>query len=311
MKLLPERRVLQPYHMIQQLSCPVCLSGNLQQCLTAKDYTATGEVFPIIHCHDCTARFTGVIPEPDQMGRYYHADSYISHTDTRKGLVHQLYHWVRGVTLKLKRKLVNRLAGTTQGTLLDVGCGTGAFAGTMQQAGWKVIAVEPEAQARKVALELHQIEALPAEALNTLNISADVITLWHVLEHVHDVHEYMNHLHRLLSNNGVLLIAVPNYSSLDATHYEEYWAAWDVPRHLYHFSPASMRQLAAMHQFTVEQTLPMWFDSFYVSMLSEKYRGSRLGFLQGMFTGLRSNIHALRKRERCSSLIYVLRKKKD
>ncbi|HRO18741.1 MAG TPA: class I SAM-dependent methyltransferase, partial [Ferruginibacter sp.] len=200
--------------MIQQLNCPVCLSANLQQCLTAKDYTATGEVFPIIHCHDCTVRFTGVIPEPDQMGRYYHADAYISHTDTRKGLVHQLYHLVRTVTLKSKRKLVNQLAGTRRGTLLDVGCGTGAFAGSMQASGWKVVALEPEAQARAVALELHGIEALPAEVLSTLHLSADAITLWHVLEHVHDVHEYMNHLHRLLSNNGVLLIAVPNYTSL-------------------------------------------------------------------------------------------------
>lgn len=294
--------------MIQQLNCPVCLSANLQQCLTAKDYTATGEVFPIIHCHDCTVRFTGVIPEPDQMGRYYHADAYISHTDTRKGLVHQLYHLVRTVTLKSKRKLVNQLAGTRRGTLLDVGCGTGAFAGSMQASGWKVVALEPEAQARAVALELHGIEALPAEVLSTLHLSADAITLWHVLEHVHDVHEYMNHLHRLLAGKGVLLIAVPNYTSLDAQHYQAHWAAWDVPRHLYHFSPKSMQQLAEMHGFAVEQTVPMWFDSFYVSMLSEKYKGGSLGFLKGVFTGLRSNIHTLRHRSHCSSLIYVLRK---
>lgn len=296
--------------MIQQLSCPVCLSGNLQQCLTVKDYTATGEVFPIIHCHDCTLRFTGVIPEPHLMGRYYHAENYISHTDTRKGLVHQLYHTVRNITLKDKRKWVQRLTGKQQGTLLDVGCGTGAFAGTMQKAGWKVMAIEPEAEARKLALELHQIEALPADALNTLQQAADAITLWHVLEHVHDLHEYMSHLHRLLAKDGVLLVAVPNYTSADAQHYQSFWAAWDVPRHLYHFSPQSMKQLAEMHGFNIKQTLPMWFDSFYVSMLSEKYKGSSLGFVKGMFNGLRSNVQALRHRNRCSSLVYVLRKSK-
>jgi len=295
--------------MIQQLACPLCNSKALKKCMEVRDYTATGEVFPIIHCNDCSLRFTGVIPEIENLGRYYQATAYVSHTETKEGLVNKLYHAVRRVTLKTKRKLVQQHTHLQKGKLLDVGCGTGAFAGFMQSSGWEVVALEPDDKARQLAIENHQLKALPAHALYSLSETFDAITLWHVLEHVHDVHGYMKQLNLLLKPGGVLLIAVPNYTSFDAVKYGEHWAAWDVPRHLYHFSPASIKRLADMHAFEVKEMLPMWFDSFYVSMLSEKYKGSSMGFMQGTFTGLRSNLKAMGHAERCSSVIYVLKKK--
>ncbi|HEY9362172.1 MAG TPA: class I SAM-dependent methyltransferase, partial [Chitinophagaceae bacterium] len=225
--------------------CPVCGSTHLTKVLTVKDYTVSKEDFQLWECATCSLRFTQDVPDEASIIPYYKSEEYISHTNTDKGLINTLYKAVRKLTLTQKRKLINRVTGLKKGVLLDVGSGTGAFAGEMQKHGWVVTGLEPDEGARKIAQKDFGINLEPADSFYQLPpASFDAITLWHVLEHVHDLHRYIAQLKILLKPAGKLLIAVPNYTSLDADIYKEFWAAYDVPRHLYHFSPAAMRKLA-------------------------------------------------------------------
>jgi len=170
-----------------------------------------------------------------------------------------------------------------------------------------VTGLEPDPDARKVAKDLHGIELDDTGHFYQLPAgSYDAITMWHVLEHVHDLHEYVRQIKKLCKPGGKMFIAVPNYTSFDADHYRASWAAYDVPRHLYHFSPASMHELMRRHRCVIEKIQPMWFDSFYVSLLSEKYKTGRSNLFSGFWYGLRSNMKALYNRRKASSLIYVI-----
>lgn len=292
---------------IHYSNCPVCNAAVVSKLMAVKDYTVSGEVFEIWHCSNCTHRFTQDIPAADETGKYYQSADYISHSETKKGIINSLYHYVRRFTLKSKRNLIQAVTGKTKGCLLDVGCGTGSFIFTMQQSGWSVKGLEPDETARKKAGELYHLSPEPIEVFYKLPPqSFDVITMWHVLEHVHQLHDYIQHLKTLLKPGGKLIIAVPNYTSKDAQHYKEYWAAYDAPRHLYHFSPQSMQYLIGQHKMKIESIKPMWFDSFYVSMLSEKYKNSKGNLLKAYFIGCFSNLKAMMKKERCSSLIYII-----
>ena len=294
--------------MIHYERCPVCGASTIHPVLEAKDYTVSGETFSIWHCDACTARFTQDVPTKEAIGPYYQSDAYISHSDTKEGLVNRLYHQVREITLQSKRKLVQRASGKTNGHLLDIGCGTGAFLNTMHLSGWTVKGLEPDPGARKVAATRYNLSVDPTDGLFALPpASYDVITLWHVLEHVHDLRPYIDHFRQLLKPDGTLFIAVPNYTSLDAAHYGPTWAAYDVPRHLYHFSPKSMDHLLQPSGLRVTSLRPMWFDSFYVSMLSERYKHGRDNLIGAVLTGSRSNLKALGNTARCSSVIYVIR----
>lgn len=287
--------------------CPFCNSEKIHPVLVAKDYTVSQENFEVWHCSTCTNRFTQSIPDIQNIGPYYQSATYVSHSDTDKGLINRLYHLVRSYTLGSKRKMITRISGLNQGVLLDIGAGTGAFANTMLQAGWEVTGLEPDPIARENAKQKHGIHLRSAEEVYSLPASSfDVITLWHVLEHVHDLHGYFKQFKQLLKPGGKLVIAVPNYTSKDASQYGQYWAAWDVPRHLYHFSPAGMKHLAGLHGFTVQSMHPMWFDAFYVSMLSEQYKNGKGNLLGAFFTGLMSNLNAIGDKRKCSSLIYII-----
>ncbi|MEO6818736.1 MAG: class I SAM-dependent methyltransferase, partial [Ginsengibacter sp.] len=250
-------------------------------------------------------RFTQNIPEKDQIGKYYQSENYISHSDTAKGFINNLYHKVRAKTLINKRELVKKYTGKAQGNILDIGSGTGAFLHTMKTAGWNVTGLEPDETARQNSEKLYGINPQDPGALFTLNKQFDAITLWHVLEHVHDLHEYMEELKRLLNPGGKIFIAVPNYTSYDAGYYQEYWAAYDVPRHLYHFSPSAMKNLFILHKMKVTHMKPMWYDSVYVSMLSEQYKTGHSSPLKGGIIGSISNIKAATNSEFCSSIIYI------
>lgn len=290
--------------MISYPHCPVCHSKDLEQVLEAKDYTVSSELFKISHCKSCTFRFTNPVPAEQEIGRYYQSEDYVSHSDTSKGLINSLYQRVRRRTLRSKRKLVVRFSGKPSGNLLDIGCGTGAFLGEMKNAGWTVTGLEPDAGARAIALEKHGVNALPSSDLMGLKDGEyDVITLWHVLEHVHELDAYMAKIQALLKKGGKLIIAVPNYDSVDAKVYGAGWAAYDVPRHLYHFTPAAMAKLLSRTGFTLSGMKKMPFDSFYVSMLSEKYRKGSL--IRAGWVGFRSWMVSLGNTARCSSVIYL------
>ena len=291
-------------------ACPICNKEDIASLLHTKDYSLTTEDFQIIQCANCTLEYTDPAPSKEAIAPYYNFPSYISHTDTKEGLVNQIYHKVRNHTLTQKTNWVQSLFTGHKGQLLEVGAGTGAFAHSMLNKGWKVTALEPDAASRQKAQENYNINLLPIEELFQLEPAKyEVITLWHVLEHVHDLNAYMKTFHSLLKPNGRLIIAVPNHTSYDAGFYKNYWAAYDVPRHLYHFSPLSMHYLAKKHKMSIVQKLPMWFDSFYVSLLSEKYKQSgMIGMMRAFFVGCISNLTALSNVDRGSSMIYEIKK---
>jgi SAM-dependent methyltransferase len=292
---------------IHYTHCPACKGDSIHKVLTVKDFTVSQALFEVWHCDGCTLRFTQDIPGEAAIGKYYQSENYISHTNTNKGLVNRLYHIVRNHTLNKKKKLVQAVTKRSTGNLLDVGAGVGAFAAFMRQAGWQVTGLEPDAETRKRALEQNGIDLQDTGDLFKLPAGHyDAITLWHVLEHVHSLHEYLDQLKALLKPGGVLLIAVPNYTSHDAGFYQEYWAAYDVPRHLYHFSPASMQALLQQHGLVLQSVKPMWFDSFYVSLLSEQYKTGKASMIKGFLRGLISNSKAIGDKKKCSSLIYMI-----
>lgn len=297
-------------HSIYYNNCPACGSTAIQNQIKAIDYTVSTESFDIWHCNNCNLRFTQSIPTAANIGPYYQSTNYVSHSDTQKGLIHRCYHLVRSHTLNTKRKLVQKLTGLNTGALLDVGAGTGAFSKTMENAGWLVTGLEPDDTARKNAIQINNIDLKSPETMYDIQgESFDAISLWHVLEHVHNLHGYLDQFHHILKPTGKLIIAVPNYTSYDASYYGAYWAAYDVPRHLYHFSPASIEQLANQKGFTLNCMQPMWFDSFYVAMLSEQYKNGKNNLLAAVWVGLVSNLKALFNNKKASSVIYILSKK--
>ena len=289
--------------------CPCCGSPEIVPKLSVKDYVVSGQEFEIWECNECSARFTQHVPGEQWISGYYQSEGYISHTDTKKGFINSLYHIIRKRTLGEKKKLMEHAIGAHEGTLLDIGAGTGAFCRYMKNAGWKVVGLEPDDATRQRAYEIYGLLLYTTSELFVLRSgSYDAITMWHVLEHVHELHKYVEQVKNLLKAEGKAFIAVPNYNSYDASKYQEFWAAYDVPRHLYHFSPRSMRLLLEKHGMRVIDIKPMWYDSFYVSLLSEQYKAGKSNHLEAFTTGIRSNIKAIMNKEKCSSLIYIIEK---
>lgn len=292
-------------------ACPLCGGTHLKCAMTCTDFYASGEQFELFSCEDCGFTFTQDVPVEAEMGRYYETPDYISHSDTKKGAMNALYHQVRKYMLGRKARLVVKESHRKSGRLLDIGTGTGYFASTMEQRGWKVEAIEKNARARMFAKEHFGLEVKADEALQEFESGCfDVITLWHVMEHLEHLDATWERLRELLSDRGVLIVAVPNCSSYDAGKYGEYWAAYDVPRHLWHFTPVTIQQFASKHGFIMANRHPMPFDAFYVSMLSEKHRGSSFSFVKGIWVGTIAWLSTLTKKERSSSMIYVFRKKR-
>jgi 2-polyprenyl-3-methyl-5-hydroxy-6-metoxy-1,4-benzoquinol methylase len=290
-------------------SCPCCGSAALSKALAATDYLVSQKEFEILECADCTLRFTQHIPDAQAIAQYYQSSDYISHSGTNKGIINSLYHTVRKITLADKRRLILSVTQIDNGRLLDIGAGTGAFVGHMQTNGWQSTGLEPDEAARRNALTANKVNLLAPDTLFEFpENSFDVITMWHVLEHVHDLHNYMEQLKKILKPNGKIFIAVPNYTSYDAKFYKGFWAAYDVPRHLYHFSPEAMFQLLSIHSLQLLASRVMWYDSFYISLLSEKYKKEKKNALRGFLVALFSNLKAFVDKERCSSLIYIIGK---
>lgn len=294
--------------IVHYTHCPVCNSTAIHPLLDVKDHSVSGETFAVWQCDDCTLRFTQDVPDETSIGPYYQSPDYISHSNTRKGLVNQLYQEVRNYTLNQKARLIDHTT-EEKGRVLDLGAGTGAFLHTMKNRGWQTIGLEPDAGARAQAQQLYGLELGQLHDMDRLTENSfDAVTLWHVLEHVHQLNDTLDRIHKLLRPKGKLFIAVPNYQSLDGSAYKTYWAAYDVPRHLYHFTPKSMEVLMKNHGFTIRAKKRMWFDSFYISLLSSKYRNGRTRWVSAFFNGLISDIKALANKNACSSIVYVIGK---
>lgn len=283
----------------------------MEHAMTCTDFYASGEQFQLCSCRECGFMFTQGAPVEAEIGRYYETLDYISHSDTKKGAMNAIYHRVRQYMLNSKARLVMRVSHCLfGGRLLDVGTGTGYFANAMDGRGWMVEAIEKNPQARAFAKEHFGLEVKPEPALAEFaSGSFDVVTLWHVMEHLEHLNETWERLKELLTAKGVLVVAVPNCSSYDAQKYGSRWAAYDVPRHLWHFTPATIGRLAAKHGFVLAESHPMPFDAFYVSMLTEKQMGHSFSFLRGMWVGTAAWLSAQGNKERSSSMIYVFRKR--
>lgn len=287
--------------------CPVCKSESFSPFLACKDYTVSQENFKIVSCNYCNFKFTNPRPEDAKLGDYYKSEDYISHSNTSKGIISKLYKSVRNYTLGKKLKLISGYV--SRGTILDYGCGTGMFLNVCQKAGWKSYGMEPDEGARKIASEMNLKTFSDKESIQRQigEEKFDIITLWHVLEHVTDLEQTLSFFKAKLNKNGALIIAVPNYTSYDAKHYKEFWAAYDVPRHLYHFEIETIQKLLSPFGFKLVKTKPMNFDSFYVSMLSEKYKTGSIKYFSAFIKGLKSNLKAKETKD-YSSVIYIFKK---
>ncbi|MCG2610405.1 class I SAM-dependent methyltransferase [Flavobacterium sp. SM15] len=268
-----------------------------------QDYSVSGEHFDLLLDKELQLLKTHPQPSLEKLPSYYESEDYISHTDAKRSLFEKIYHFIKRKAIRDKVKLITKLQ-PQKGTLLDIGAGTGDFLSEAKNQSWSITGIEPSSKAKAIAVSkgVHFADAL--EALE--NHSFDVITMWHVLEHVPDLEKQIKELKRLLKPMGTIIIAVPNYKSFDAQHYGKFWAAYDVPRHLWHFSKTSIEKLFARENMQLVKILPMVFDSFYVSLLSEKYKTGTMNFVQGFWTGLRSNLKAKQNRE-FSSHIYVIK----
>ena len=276
---------------------------NKKHFLTVKDYSVSQETFDLYHDQDLDMLITHPQPSLDILGKYYESADYISHTDSKRSLFEKAYHFVKNIALKNKLNLINTHQ-PSKGLILDIGAGTGDFLSVAQNDGWKTIGVEPSEKAKTIAK--NKGVSFVEDTAELESHTFDVISMWHVLEHVPNLEEQVTELKRLLKPSGTLIVAVPNFKSFDAKHYGKFWAAYDVPIHFWHFSKSAIQKLFEKENMKLEKVLPMKFDSFYVSLLSEKYKTGNMNYIKAFFIGLQSNWKAKRNFE-YSSHIYILK----
>lgn len=278
------------------------MSNATKPFLSVTDYSVSKEKFELLLDEELQMLKTTPVPSINDLPRYYESEEYISHTDGNKGMFEKVYQFVKRIAIRNKITLLTDVT-TQKGKLLDIGCGTGEFLLAAKNSGWDVVGFEPNSKASHLAKikELVLVDSTSEIEEGSL----DVITMWHVLEHVPNLEQQILELARLLKPGGSLILAVPNYKSYDATYYGSYWAAYDVPRHLWHFSQDSIERVFSPFGFRLKEKFPMLFDSFYVSLLSEKYKTGKRNWWKGFTVGLKSNIEA-RKNMEYSSLIYFL-----
>ncbi len=272
--------------------------------LKCKDYTVTGEQFELVYDEKLDMLVTSPKPETKELGKYYESEDYISHTDSARSLFEKVYQIVKKYALQQKINLIESFL-SKKGNILDIGAGTGDFLTVAKKNNWNVSGIEPNTS----AIELAQKKgvALDQTTLIFKDNEFDVITMWHVLEHVPDLDQQIKEIKRILKKGGYAFIAVPNFKSYDANYYKEFWAAYDVPRHLWHFSKNSIEKLFSREGFVLQKIKPMKFDSYYVSLLSEKYKNGKMNFIKAFIIGFLSNFKGMSSKE-YSSHIYILKK---
>lgn len=290
--------------------CPICNSKKIKAFLPVKDYFLTQEDFELWKCETCSFIFTHALEDEENIGKYYKSEEYISHSDKKKGFFAALYQYGRKYMLKKKYKSISKFQKQEKGKLLDIGSGTGHFIHFMQEKGWDVEGIEMDKNAREYSIKEFSLKVQDNKALfNTEFEQKDVISLWHVLEHLYEPEKYMQRILEILKDDGLLLIALPNANSWDAKHYGKYWAAYDVPRHQWHFTPKSFRFFIKKFDLELIKIKKMPLDAMYVSILSEKYKQNSFASIRGIIKGIWSNIRCLNNAEKSSSVIYFLRKK--
>ncbi|HUS86864.1 MAG TPA: class I SAM-dependent methyltransferase [Bacteroidales bacterium] len=295
--------------MIHHNECPLCSSDKISLHLRCTDHFLTREVFELFRCVVCGFIFTQDHPEDDNLEKYYKSDDYISHDDKATGFLNRIYLLAREIMLRRKREIIKDATGLRKGNLLDIGSGTGHFLETMKNAGWLVTGVESNRKASDFSVEKYGLNIIDPGQISELSAgSFDCITLWHVLEHLDDPFTYADEFLRLLKPGGSCIAAMPNSNSFDAEYYREFWAAYDVPRHLWHFTPDTFSLFSEKTGFVLLGKRNLLFDVFYISILSEKYKGSKSAFAKGVFIGKLFWILSAFRNEKSSSVIYLLSK---
>ena len=291
-------------------SCPVCGKSIFTSFLKSCDFFLTKEEFTIVSCSNCGMKFVNPRPDIKEIGKYYESPDYVSHDAGEKNGMNYLYRLARNFSVKKKYTIVKEYANGKK--LLDIGCGTGEFLFFCNKNGYEVKGIEPVEKPRTFARSKYQLDVNEEDYLGNLTLHEfDIITLWHVLEHVHLLNERMKKIAEILNPDGTLILAVPNCDSWDAHYYGKFWAAYDLPRHLYHFSRETMKILAQKHTFKIDRIIPMKLDAFYISLLSEKYARGNQNYFKAVINGARSNNFARKNNKNYSSLIYILRKEKS
>lgn len=287
--------------------CPLCQSEKINSSISLSDYSISKQDFEIWQCTNCSFLFTQNIPSEESAGSYYASDDYISHSDTQKGMVNRLYHLARKIMLNKKYRLIKKI--NSGKTILDIGCGTGYFLNYMKSKKYSTLGIEVNENARAFGQQNFELNILSPNLLlnDKMNDRFKIITLWHVLEHLYNPDIYIQKIKNMLENDGVLILALPNPDSFDASYYKEYWAGYDVPRHLWHFTPKTIDQFVSRY-FNVTKLKRLPFDAFYNSILSEKYQNNKMGFIRGIIIGLISYTLSLFDVKKSSSVIYVLKK---
>ena len=295
--------------MILLKECPSCNSSSINKKLSCCDHTTSKETFTIVSCGTCGFTFTNPRPKEENLENYYNSEMYISHTNKKSGLFNWMYQTVRRYTIISKLKLLKSIC--KKGVHLDIGCGTGEFLNACEGAGYTTKGIEPSKKARDQARSNYSLDVSKSTELSQFKTEEfSSISMWHVLEHVPELNKTIIELGRIVEAKGKLIIAVPNHKSWDANYYKKYWAAWDVPIHLWHFSKITIEKLFSKHGLSLVKTKPMIFDSFYVSLLSEEFKTGKKLYLKGFFIGLVSNIMGIVTQKGHSSIIYVFEKKK-
>jgi SAM-dependent methyltransferase len=295
--------------MVHHTKCPVCNCTSFSFCLRCKDYLVSGIEYDLYQCAECNFVLTQDHPDEKEIGDSYRSEDYISHSDTKRGHFNSLYHIVRSFMLTRKVQIVKRATGLKKGIILDIGSGTGYFASAMKEAGWAVIGIEVNIMAREYSIKKFGIDVLPPDAIkNISDESIDCITLWHSLEHLEGLNDTFIEIRRLLTPGGICLVALPNICSFDSEYYKQFWAGYDVPRHLWHFSIDTFRKLSDNYRFEFVGKAGLPFDAFYISILSEKNKGTNFPVARGMLTGLKSFLISVFRPEKNSSLVYLIKK---
>ncbi len=290
-------------------NCPVCNKIQFELFLSVKDHFLSMEQFQLMKCVSCGFIFISPRPGADEIGRYYKSEDYISHDSSKNDLISKIYRTARTFSIRQKFNLVKRYSFSP--SILDYGCGTGEFLAYCSKNGLKTTGLEPSEKARLFAINQNHLTVYKnLEELKCQPGRFDCITLWHVLEHIHALNETVETIKSLLAQTGVLIVAVPNCNSHDANIYKSFWAAYDVPRHLYHFTEKSMTKFFSKHHFKIQAIIPQKLDAYYVSMLSEKYSSGKNNYFKSMLKGFQSNYLAKKTQKGYSSQIYILKAEK-
>lgn len=287
--------------------CPLCGSENYAPQQKVKDYSTSEEVFTICECHKCGLLFTNPRPAASEILKYYDSPKYISHTNSKRGLFASVYQAARKMALKQKLRWIDEFITSKPGTLLDYGSGTGEFLNYARSKGWSTTGIEIADKAKASSIKTYDLTVFsPEEITSVSKASQDVVTMWHVLEHLPDLHKTPGEIFSKLKPGGLCVIAVPNHESPDAKRYKEYWAAWDVPIHFYHFGKQNIKEFAEKHGLYLVAIKTMPFDAYYISLLSEEYKSGRKNWAEALKNGFLSNLKG--RKDNSSSLTYILKK---